>query len=160
MAQAAEALEHDEFPIATMVVLDNEIIFSSTASEQREKRFFCHAELVALEDADKQSLSYRQRSKAILYTNLVPCLMCMGAAMSFFLGEIVYCLESPGDGAVDLVRSWIRKEGDFPGYKIPNIIPGLLREVSINLFKEYLAFHESGPMRDWAKTLTYQHNGK
>jgi len=31
--------------------------------------------------------------------------MCMGAAMSFFLGEIVYGLESPADGGVGLVRA-------------------------------------------------------
>jgi tRNA(adenine34) deaminase len=81
--------------------------------------FLGHAELVALEEADKQQLSFDERGRARLFTNLEPCLMCMGAAMSFFLGEIVYGLESPGDGAVELVRGWVRKEEDLPGYQIP-----------------------------------------
>ena len=42
--------------------------------------------------------------------------MCIGAAMSFYLGEIYYALESPGDGAVDLVRAWVRKEEDLSNY--------------------------------------------
>ena len=150
---AAEALEQGEFPIASIVVLDDEIISQATASEQREKRFLGHAELVALEEADKQQLSFAQRSRARLFTNLEPCLMCMGAAMSFFLGEIIYSLESPGDGAVELVRSWVRKEEDIPGYQIPKITGGLLREESIRLFEEYVARREPGPMRDWAETL-------
>jgi tRNA(adenine34) deaminase len=150
---AAEALEFGEFPIAAIVVLDGEIISRASTSEQREKRFLGHAELVALEEADKQRLSYDERSRARLFTNLEPCLMCMGAAMSFFLGELVYGLESPGDGAVDLVRGWIRKEEDIPGYQIPKITGGLLRTESIRLFQAYVARREPGPMRDWAETL-------
>jgi tRNA(adenine34) deaminase len=153
LALAAEALEQDEFPIAAIVVLDEKIIARATTSEQREKRFLGHAELVALEDADKRQLSFAERSRARLFTNLEPCLMCMGAAMSFFLGEIVYGLESPGDGAVDLVRVWSRREEDIPGYRIPMIAGGLLREESIHLFAEYVARHAPGPMRDWAETL-------
>jgi tRNA(adenine34) deaminase len=150
---AFEALELGEFPIAAIVVLDDEILSRATTSEQREQRFLGHAELVALEEADKQQLSFAERSRARLFTNLEPCLMCMGAAMSFFLGEIVYGLESPGDGAVDLVQSWVRKEEDIPGYQVPKITGGLLRLESICLFEEYVARREGGPMRDWAETL-------
>jgi tRNA(adenine34) deaminase len=153
LALAAKALEYGEFPIAAIVVLDGELIAQGTTSEQREKRFLGHAELVALEAADRLGLSFEARRKASLYTNLEPCLMCMGAAMSFFLGEIVYGLESPGDGAVDLVRGWIRREEDIPGYQIPGIRGGLLREESKRLFAQYVARHEPGPMRDWAQTL-------
>jgi tRNA(adenine34) deaminase len=151
---AVEALELGEFPIAAIVVLDDSIIASATASEQREKRFLVHAELVALEQADKQRLSLVKRRDARLFTNLEPCLMCLGAAMSFFLGEIHYGLESPGDGAVNLVRAWARKEDDIPGYQLPRITGGLLREESVKLFQEYVSLRPPGPMRDWAETLT------
>jgi tRNA(adenine34) deaminase len=154
LALAVEALEQGEFPIAALVVLDDKIISQATASEQREKRFLGHAELVALEGADKQQLSFDERGRARLFTNLEPCLMCMGAAMSFFLGEIVYGLESPGDGAVGLVRAWARKEEDLPGYQVPKVTGGLLREESIRLFEAYVARREPGPRRDWAETLT------
>jgi tRNA(adenine34) deaminase len=154
LSLAAEALEEGEFPIAAIVVLDDHILARATASEQREKRFLSHAELVALEQADRQGLSFDQRHRAKMFTTLEPCLMCMGAAMSFFLGEIYYALESPGDGAVELVQGWVRKEEDIPGYQLPNITGGLLREQSIRLFEEYVARREPGPMREWAETLT------
>jgi tRNA(adenine34) deaminase len=154
LSLAAEALELGEFPIAAIVVLDHEIIARATTSEQRERRFLGHAELVALEEADRGQLSFDERARCKLFTNLEPCLMCMGASMSFFLGEIIYGLESPGDGAIELVRGWVRKENDFPGYKIPRITGGLLRKQSIKLFKEYVSRREPGPMRDWAGTLT------
>jgi len=150
---AAEALELGEFPIAAIVVFDDRIIAAATASEQREGRFLGHAELVALEEADKL-LALGDRHDTKLFTNLEPCLMCMGAAMSFFLGEIYYGLESPGDGAVDLVRGWVRKEDDIPGYQLPRITGGLLREESIKLFEEYVSRRPPGPMREWAETLT------
>jgi tRNA(adenine34) deaminase len=151
---AAEALELGEFPIAAIVVLDGRIIARATASEHQEKRFLGHAELVALEKADRLGLSLGDRREARLFTNLEPCLMCLGAAMSFFLGELHYALESPGDGAVDLVRAWVRKEEDMPGYQLPRITGGLLREESIRLFEEYVSRRAPGPMRDWAETLT------
>ena len=154
LALAEEALDLGELPIAAIVVLDDQILAQATASEQREKRFLGHAELVALEEADRQQLSFAERRRAQLFTTLEPCLMCIGAAMSFFLGEIVYGLESPGDGAVELVQGWVRKEEDIPGYQIPKIRGGLLREESLRLFDVYVARREPGPMRDWAETLT------
>jgi len=113
LSLAAEALELGELPIAAIVVLDDRIIGSATTAEQREQRLLVHAELAALEQADRLGLSLAERRKARLFTNLEPCLMCLGAAMSFFLGEIHYALESPADGAVDLVRAWSRAEEDY-----------------------------------------------
>jgi tRNA(adenine34) deaminase len=150
---AEEALALGEFPIAAIVVLDGEVIGQGTASEQREVRFLGHAELVALEQADRLGLSYEQRRRARLFTTLEPCLMCMGAAMSFFLGEITYALESPGDGAVGLVQGWDRREEDMPAYQVPKVTGGLLREESVRLFQRYVSMQPPGPMRDWAETL-------
>jgi tRNA(adenine34) deaminase len=150
---AAPALALGEFPIAAIVVLDERIIARGTTTERRERRYLGHAELVALEQADRQGLSIGDRRAARLFTTLEPCLMCMGAAMSLFLGEIYYALESPGDGAVNLVKEWTRKQEDIPGYRVPRIIGGLLREESIRLFQEYVSLQAPGPMRDWAETL-------
>ena len=151
---AAEALEMGEFPIGAVIVLNGSVIARGTTTEQREKRFLGHAELVALEEADRLGLSLKERRAAKLFTNLEPCLMCMGAVMSFFLGEMYFGLESPADGAVDLVRGWVRQEDDMPGYQLPQITGGLLREESVELFGKYVSLHTPGPMREWAETLT------
>lgn len=154
LAQAAEALKFGEFPIAAVVVLDDRIVARATTSEQRENRFLVHAEQLALEEADRLGFSFDERRRAALYTNLEPCLMCLGAAMSFFLGELYYGLESPGDGAVNLVEGWAREEKDIPEYRLPQISGGLLREESIALFRRYVDLQARGPRRDWAETLT------
>jgi tRNA(adenine34) deaminase len=153
LALAEEALTLGEFPIAALVVLDGQAIAQGTTSEQREERFLGHAELVALEQADRLGLSYAHRRGARLFTTLEPCLMCMGAAMSFFLGEVYYALESPADGAVALVQGWERSKEDLPGYQVPKVTGGLLREESMRLFERYVSMHPPGPMRDWAETL-------
>jgi tRNA(adenine34) deaminase len=154
LALAEEALALGEFPIAALVVLGGQVIAQGTTTEQREKRFLGHAELVALEQADRLDLSYEQRRRVRLFTTLEPCLMCMGAAMSFFLGEMTYALESPGDGAVALVQGWERREEDMPSYQLPKIVGGVLRAESIRLFEQYVSMRPPGPMRDWAETLT------
>jgi len=150
---AEKALAIGEFPIAAIVILEDRIISEGMATEQSEKRFLGHAELVALEKADRMGLSLTDRRSATLFTNLEPCLMCMGATMSFYLGEIYYALDSPGDGAVHLVQNWVREEADLPGYQVPRITGGLLREESTCLFEKYVSSHPPGPMRDWAETL-------
>ena len=151
---AAEAMERfGEFPIAAIVVLKGEIIARGTTHEKREGRYLRHAELEALDTADRLRPFPGRRWDAWLFTNLEPCLMCLGAAMSFGVGEIVYALESEGDGAVGLVQSWERAEEDIPGYRVPKIRSGVLRQESMRLFEEYVRRETPGPMRDWAATL-------
>src|SRR5205814_5737196 len=121
--------------------------------ERSERRFLVHADLLALEAADKLQPFPGTRRGVRLYVNLEPCLMCLGAAMSFFLGDIYFGLESPGDGAVALVQQWEKRHGDLPGYRVPRVAGGLLREESLGLFREYARRHCSGAMWEWAKTL-------
>ena len=153
LALAAEGIELGELPIAAIVVLNGEIIASAITAERREQRFLVHAEQLALEKADKLKPFPGNRHDVRLFTNLEPCLMCVGTAMSFFLGEIHYALESPADGAIDLVRNWARKEDDMPVYQVPEITGGLLRDRSIDLFEQYVIRYPASPMVDWVKTL-------
>jgi tRNA(adenine34) deaminase len=150
---AEEALNLGELPIAAIVVLDDRIVAQASTTERREGRFLGHAELLALEQLDRQHPSLPQRRAARLFTNLEPCLMCLGAAMSCFVGELVYALESPGDGGMALAQSWVRREEDIPGYRPPRIEGGALRQESLLLFRRYVSLHPPGPMRAWAQTL-------
>ena len=152
-AIASGALMSGELPIAAIVVQENSIIASAHTSERAEKRFLVHAELKALEAADKLGLSVAERRTSALYTNLEPCLMCMGACMSFFLGKVVFSLESKSDGAVHLVSDWSREGEDMPGYQVPTVIGGIVRSETIELFEEYALRHPIGAMTDWVKTL-------
>lgn len=160
---AAEGLEKGELPIGAVVVLDGQVIARAHTAERAEQRMLVHAELLALLEADTLVRGARKRANVMLFTTLEPCLMCMGAAMSFFLGQIYYALEAPSDGAVALAHQWRRKEEDFPAYRVPSVEGGLLRQESLDLFKAYVKRYPSAPqpLWEWAKTLvnTLEHRG-
>lgn len=153
---AADGLERGELPIGAVVVLGDEIIASAHTAERAERRLLVHAELLALDAADRLAPFPGRRRDARLFTTLEPCLMCFGAAISFGLAESHYALESPGDGAITLARAWQRDETSMPTYRLPTIHQhtDTAREQAIALFRAYTARHPTGPMSEWAKTLT------
>jgi len=152
---AAQGLERGELPIGAVVVLDDEILAAAHTTERAEQRCLVHAELRALEAADRLRPFPGKRSDVRLFTTLEPCLMCFGAAMSFAVGEIHYALESPGDGAIEVARQWPRDEAAMPTYRLPRTVQhdGAFRQESIALFQQYVARHDSGAVWEWAKTL-------
>jgi len=151
---AERALQRGELPIAALVVLDGAVIAQAHTAEVQEGRLLVHAELLALEQADRLKPFPGLRRDAVLYTNLEPCLMCLGAAMSFMLGAIYYALESPSDGAAALVQAWQRDEESFAGYQVPALHGGLLRKESIALLQKWASVHSpEGPIWQWAKSL-------
>lgn len=150
---ASAALEKGELPIAAVIVLDNSIVAQAHASEISEKRFLVHAELLALLDLDKLGLTFDQRRSAKLLTTLEPCMMCLGACQSCFVGEVYYALESHLDGAVEIARQLQREREGNPGPPWPSIEGGMLREESKALFQNYVSRHSSGAMWRWAQAL-------
>jgi tRNA(adenine34) deaminase len=150
---ARAGLESGELPIGAIVVLDGQIIASAYPKEKVEGRLLVHAELLALEEADQIKPFPGRRRDVTLFVTGEPCLMCLGAAMSFFLGKLYYGHGIPSDGAVSLVQQWTRKQEDFPNYQTPLIEGGLLREEGLGLFREYASRHSSGAIWEWAKTV-------
>ena len=63
---AGEALELGEFPIAAIVLLDGKVVGKATASEQRERRFLGHAELVAVGQLDRADLGTFSAARAAI----------------------------------------------------------------------------------------------
>jgi tRNA(adenine34) deaminase len=150
---AKKAMALGECPIAAIVFLDDQIIAENYTREFSERRLLVHAELNALIDADLGRYSFEDRKRMQLFTNLEPCMMCMGAAMSFFIGEIYYALESPADGAVDLARNWNPQSEDFGAYRLPKMTGGILREESQALFGTFAEQCPPGGLRDFALSL-------
>ena len=154
LAVAAQGLARGELPIGAVVVLDGAVIAAAHTAERAEQRLLVHAELLALEAADRLQLFPGNRRAATLYTTCEPCLMCMGAAMSCFLGTVVYAVEAPSDGATALVQRWRRPLEAFPAYRTPQIIGGVLRAAAIALFREYVTHHPPGSgVWDWAQQM-------
>ncbi|MCL2168776.1 MAG: nucleoside deaminase [Defluviitaleaceae bacterium] len=155
---AKEALSKGELPIAAAVYHGDELVSSAYTTEREDGRFLVHAEQKALYDADMQKLPYLVRTKLELYTNLEPCLMCLGMAISSFVGKIYYSLEAPEDGATDVVKMAFEKRPSEI-WCFPKVNAGLFREESIRLFGEYVERNQgnteySAGLIKFAKTLT------
>lgn len=85
-----------------------------------------HAELQAIWEMDKLKYPYKARKEMQLFTDLEPCMMCFGAAIHSFIGEIYYSLQSPTDGgAVWTEKTW----SDYHTasiFKLPKVHGGIL----------------------------------
>lgn len=90
----------------------------------------------------------------MLAVSLEPCLMCAGAAMAMGIREVLFALESPGDGAAAVVSRW-PAHPDTPWYAAPVISGGILRAQSRELFRRYgaTATASDSAMGRWARTL-------
>ncbi len=150
---AAEGLDRGELPIGAVVVLNDELVSRAHTEERTQGRLLMHAELLALDEADRR-LGHL-RPDAVLYTTLEPCLGCLGAAMSTMVGAIVFGLSSPSDGAAEFATAWdrTRTRGAAHTYRSPTIHGGVLDE-SRTLFEEYVSGSTGdNPMATWARTL-------
>lgn len=152
---AEEGMGRGDIPIGAVVVLDGEIVARAHATERSDPgRFLVHADIRALRAADKLRLPVHRRRAMTLYVNLEPCLMCLGAAMSAMVGTVVYALESPSDGAVELARTWQRQEEDFPSYRVPAFRSGVLRQRTVDLHAEFVRrYPDAGGFTAWARTI-------
>ena len=153
---ARQGLAEGELPVGALVVLEQKIVAEAHWRGDQDRGVLGHPELVALLAADR--VIGRRRADAALYTTLEPCLMCMGAAMAFFIGTVVYALGSPSDGAADVARRWQPPSGhprpaEPAAYRVPEVIGGVRSAEARALVQEYVDSGASGPVAEWTRTL-------
>jgi tRNA(adenine34) deaminase len=154
LAQAEQGLARNEVPIGAVAVYEETVLAAAYWQLRPSYRLLEHPELAVLRRAEaSRRLDIAERAAVTLYTTLEPCLLCMGAAMSFMVGRVVYALEAPSDGASGVADAWQPALGhpaeDWP-YRIPEVVAGVGRERSLALVQAYV---ERNPDADWAKTL-------
>jgi tRNA(adenine34) deaminase len=152
---AEDGMTRGEMPIGAVVLQGNEVIGRGYTQEQKLKRRIVHADLMAMLDADAQLGFKRSTEPLILAVNLEPCMMCLGAAITLGITKVYFALESPNDGAVELLSHWHPpiEQSYFCRTKV--ILGGFLRDMAQDQFARYAAL-ESVPkgMRDWARGLS------
>ena len=153
---ASESLLNGECPIGATLFLDDELIYGCGSCGETKMEFLTHAEMNVLTYTDKKGYSVSDRKRMQLYTTLEPCLMCMGAALSFYAGEIVYALESKIDGAVSFVRDYmtVHDVKEIVSYELPVITHGVCREKSILLLEAYALRYPDGPTAGFCRAVT------
>jgi tRNA(adenine34) deaminase len=153
LALAERALAENEVPIGAVAALDGEVVASSYWRFRRDA-LLDHPECVVLRQAERAAAVQPRRGDVVLYTTLEPCLMCMGTAMSFRLGRVVYALEAPADGAGSVAEAWRPAAGQpppsFPFYATPLVVGGVCRERSLRLVEAWVERNAAVP---WAAAL-------
>ena len=99
IAEAEAAGEAGELPIGAVVAIDGEIVARGRARHRGRSSQLAHAELAALL-AGGVAL-WERHDEAVLFTNVEPCPMCLGATVIADVPHIVFACS---DAVVDARR--------------------------------------------------------
>jgi tRNA(adenine34) deaminase len=104
LREAKKAFYKGEVPVGTVVVFRNEIIARAYNLRESSSDPTGHAEVIALRKASEAIDSWRL-DDVTFYTNLEPCIMCMGALMQARVPRLVFGAFDPKGGAAGSLYS-------------------------------------------------------
>src|SRR5690606_16748233 len=100
--------EINEVPIGAVVVLDGKVIGRGYNLRETEQRSIAHAELIAIDEACKQTGSWRLEN-ATLYVTLEPCPMYAGAIVLSRIDRVVYGASDPKGGCAGTLMNLLQE---------------------------------------------------
>ena len=126
--------EGDEVPVASLVVLHDQIIGIGQNETRKSNDISSHAEIVALKKAAEHLHDWRL-NEADLFVTMEPCMMCMGAIRLSRIRALYYGLPNPITGIFS-VYVHISMQ-DFPEIHIQGgILEYPIREKMQSFFKD------------------------
>ena len=96
--EALKALKYDEVPVGAIIVHNDKVIARAYNKKETSKRAIAHAEVLAIEKANKKIGDFRLED-CVMYVTLEPCIMCAGAIVSSRIKRVVYGASDPRFGA-------------------------------------------------------------
>ena len=97
IAEAEKAYAEGETPVGAVIVKDGEIIASAHNMTERLKDSTAHAELLAIQAAEKAT-GDRRITGCALYVTMEPCPMCAGAITMSGIDEVFFGAYDPRCG--------------------------------------------------------------
>jgi creatinine deaminase len=101
IAEAKKGLAAGGIPIGSVLVRDGKIIGRGHNQRVQQKNPILHAEIDCLQNAGRIG-SYKD---TILYSTLMPCFLCSGAAVQFAIPKVIVGESLTFPGAPDFMRS-------------------------------------------------------
>jgi tRNA(adenine34) deaminase len=130
LMEAEAAGQAGELPIGAVLVLDGEIIARGRARHQESKSQLGHAELSALLHGGEKL--WTDHKRAILFTSVEPCPMCLGAAVMADVPHIIYALNDR------VVHSQLSIETNpYIRRHIKSYFGGVLEQRSVEIIGKY-----------------------
>ena len=97
--EAKIAFDNDEVPIGVVIVKDDKIIAKAHNNKNSDNLVTSHAEIIAIEQAERQLNNWRLDGCDI-YITLEPCIMCSGAIIQSRIKTIYYGAYDEKGGAL------------------------------------------------------------
>ena len=98
LEQAQLARNMNEVPIGAIIVCDNQVIGRGYNRTKIENNILAHAELIAIQDAQR-NLNNHRLIGCDLYVTIEPCLLCSGAIINSRLQRVIYGANEAKTGA-------------------------------------------------------------
>ena len=121
IAEAEKAYAEGETPVGAVIVRDGEIIASAHNMTERLKDSTAHAELLAIQAAEKAT-GDRRLTGCALYVTMEPCPMCAGAILNAHIPRVVWGAADPKTGAAGSLVDLLHMPGCFQ----PEVTSGVL----------------------------------
>ena len=150
LEEAKKALDEGDFPVGCVIVAGEQVVSRGRRRNSTSQSEMDHAEIMALRqlysiynDGLPENLK--------IYSTMEPCLMCYSTLILNNVQSIVYAYEDVMGGGTNLDLQSLK-----PLYSHRNveIIPGILRDESLALFKKFFSSDESGY---WKESLLAQY---
>jgi tRNA(adenine34) deaminase len=155
LSLAREGLSQGAMPIGAVLARGGEVLAESFWKAS-DRGLLGHPDSLVLREVDPW-IDFAGRREATLYTTMEPCLMCMGTAMSFFLGRLVYGMPARADGASRVAESWSPAAGHPRGvaaaYAVPRVEGGVCEADARQLVVQWLEAGATGPEAEFARQL-------
>ena len=130
LLEAERAGQAGELPIGAVVVIDGEIIARGHARHKMLKSQIRHAELNAILDGGEKL--WTEYKRAILFTTVEPCPLCLGAAVMADIPHIIFALQ---DKVVHSAQTL--EHNPYVHRHIKSYYGGVLAEESAAIFARY-----------------------
>ena len=135
LKQAKKGEKKGEVPIGAVVVRDGKVIAKAHNLREKTNLSTGHAEIIAIERANKAIKSWRLDS-CTLYVTIEPCPMCAGAIIQSRIRNVVYGAKDIKSGAHESITNLF----DLPFNHKVKIESGILEEecgeIITNFFKK------------------------
>ena len=133
LKEAEKAVAEDEVPVGAVIVCDDKVIARAHNRRDGLNMTYAHAEMLAINKANKKLGSWRM-PECDIYITLEPCIMCMGAIIQSRIRNIYYGAKDLKGGAV--ISSINVLEAKNINHH-PNVIGGIMEEECSKIISQY-----------------------
>lgn len=102
LKEAKKAYQKNEIPVGAIIVKDDKIIARAHNLRELKQKSIAHAEILAIEKANKKFNSWRLEN-CQMYVTLEPCMMCMGAIINSRIKQLYIGTLDPKAGSYESV---------------------------------------------------------